>query len=51
MFHLISRLFARFGQAPVTEAVPAYFAPERGQRGSARRLTALEQMYGYFGGI
>mgnify|MGYP000867982860 FL=1 len=51
MLHLLSRLIARLGRAPVAEAVPAYYVPERGQRGSARKLTALEQMYGYFGDL
>lgn len=51
MLQLLSRLFARLGRAPVAEAVPAYYAPERGARGAARRPTALEQMYGYFGGL
>lgn len=51
MFQLLSRIFARLGRAPVAEAVPAYYAPERGRHGAARRPTALEQMYGYFSGL
>ena len=51
MLQRLSRIFARLGLAPVAEAVPAYYAPERGRRGAARRPTALEQMYGYFSGL
>lgn len=49
MFHLLSRLFARALRAPVAEAVPAYYTPERARPGSAPRLSGLEQMYAYFG--
>lgn len=49
MFHLLSRLFARALRAPVAEAVPAYYAPERAKSGPVPRLSGLEQMYGYFG--
>lgn len=49
MFHLLSRIFARNLRAPLADAVPAYYSPERSGPVPVPRLSVLEQMYAYFG--